>query len=85
MFNLTLVDVIVIITIQFKVIDRDHIYYIMLTLTRQQQGDLSEYERELFQNRREQLKLQVKDNHLTGASRIYENQIKAGQEICDCF
>ena len=57
----------------------------MLSITRQQQWDLSKYEKELFQNRREQLKLQVKDNHLTGISRIYENQIKAGQKICDCF
>ena len=57
----------------------------MLSITRQQQWDLSEYEKKLFRNRREQLKLQVKDNHLTGISRIYENQVKAGQEICDCF
>ena len=57
----------------------------MLAITRQQQWDLSEYEKKLFRNRREQLKLQVKDNHLTGISRIYENQVKAGQEICGCF
>jgi len=59
----------------------------MLTLSRRQQWDLSKHEKEkeLFRLRKQQLKLQVKDNELTGISIIYENQVKAGQEICDCF
>ena len=66
---------------------RSYILHYAFYLQDNNKGTFPNMKGNCFQNRREQLKLQVKDNHLTGASRIYENQIKeAGQKkFVDCF